>query len=60
MTDFFGSELAADDETLVKLKQSPVDEPLVASMMGMCLLKVAEVLERQYQRYFGIDVSMLL
>ena len=56
MTDFFGNKLAADDETLVKLKQSPVDEPLFASMMGMCLLKVAEVLERQYQRYFGIDV----
>ena len=56
-TDLFGNELAANDETLIKLKRTPVDEPLFASTMGACLLKVVEVLERQCKRYFGINVT---
>ncbi|XP_041352647.1 uncharacterized protein LOC121371080 [Gigantopelta aegis] len=55
--DFFGNELSADDETLFALQQTSIDEPMFASMMTACLLKVVEVLERQYQRYFDIDVT---
>lgn len=56
-TDIFGQNLAEGDSTLDALRSKPVDEGLFCCMMKSCLLKVVEVLERQYSRYFGTDLT---
>ena len=53
--DFFGDEMAPDD-TLTKLRQFPVD-PQFKSMMKECLQAVIAVLERQYSKYFDINIT---
>ncbi|XP_071787284.1 uncharacterized protein [Asterias amurensis] len=56
-TDFFGNELKSTDETLGKLQQKPADDPLFETMMGACLSASVSVLEKQYERYFGTDLT---
>ena len=57
--DFFGN-LLENDATLVTLQSQPVDDNLFHAMMKACLLKVDEVLQRQYARYFTLDVTEIL
>lgn len=54
-TDFFGN--AAADATLLKLQESPDNEKLFVTMMTACLSSVITVLERQYDRYFTMDLT---
>lgn len=55
-TDFFGDELTPDNR-LMKLQQKPIDEDLFMSMMKNCLTAIVTVLEKQYRRYFDLDVT---
>ena len=55
--DFFGHQLQDTDETLVKLRQTPADEKMFKTMMKECLSAIVVVLERQYKRYFSVDVT---
>lgn len=56
-TDFFGRHLDEDDLTLAALRLEPEDMALFAKMMASCLLAVVAVLERQYKRYFELDIT---
>lgn len=56
-TDFFGNPLSVSDDTLVALQQKPVDKLFFNTMMGSCLSKVIEVVERQYAHYFTTDLT---
>ena len=58
MEEFFGDEMAPDD-TLTKLRQFPVDSQFNA-MMKECLQSVIAVLERQYSKYFDINITAKL
>ena len=53
--DFFGSEVQMDN-TLHQLQQIPVS-PLFSTMMSSCLESITSVLDRQYCRYFGLDIN---
>ena len=53
--DFFGDEVTVD-ATLAKLRELPVD-PQFNTMMTSCLEAVITVLERQYSKYFNLDVT---
>lgn len=55
--DFFGDALKDSDETLQKLRDPPKDEDLFKVMMEACLGAIVEVLERQYKKYFEIDLT---
>ena len=55
-TDFFGDELTPDNR-LMKLQQKPIDEDLFMAMMKNCLTAIVTVLEKQYRRYFDLDVT---
>ena len=55
--DFFGTDLGTDDDTLQKLRRHPVDQDLFETMMSSCLYAITGVLERQYKRYFTLDVT---
>ncbi len=62
MTDFFGNVLQKSmpekpDMTLQSLQIAPFDEDAFSSMMGSALTAVIVVLERQYERYFGLDIT---
>lgn len=54
--DFFGEELKQDDE-LARLQQSPIDSDLFRKMMEGCLTAIVTVLQKQYSRYFDLDVT---
>jgi hypothetical protein len=42
---------------LLELQQKPIDEDLFMSMMKNCLTAIVTVLEKQYRRYFDLDVT---
>jgi len=52
--NFFGEEMAGDD-TLTRLQQLPVDPQF--EMMRGCIKAIIQVLERQYSKYFDINVT---
>jgi len=56
-TDFFGRQLSSDDETIKQLRTEPSDKELFTEMTAACLNTVVSVLERQYKRYFALDLS---
>ena len=55
--DFFGNSLPSSDETFQKLREKPVQESLFITMMTECLTTIVTVLQRQYERYFNMDIS---
>ena len=60
-TDFFGRQLSEKDKTWVALKASQRGSADQFSlMMKACLDVVVSVLERQYKRYFEMDVTTKL
>ncbi|XP_064605780.1 uncharacterized protein LOC135470675 [Liolophura sinensis] len=56
-TDFFGNELNSCDSTLKCLQERPADENLFCQMMQAVLEEIAVVLERQYSRYFSLELT---
>ena len=58
-SDFFGHDLSAVDTTLQKLRVPPSAEnkPLFSQMVVACISAVISVLERQYKRYFDLNVT---
>ena len=56
-SDFFGGELDKGDMTMLKLQEGVIDETMFSQMMTSCLCAIAGVLERQYSRYFQLDIS---
>ena len=58
-SDFFGHDLSAEDTTLQKLRVPPSAEnkPLFSQMVMACISAVISVLERQYKRYFDLNVT---
>ena len=59
-TDFFGNVSGENDVTQHKLQESPENETMFLKMAEVCLTAVITVLERQYDRYFAMDVSKKL
>ena len=59
-TDFFGKVLDENDTTLQKLQESPENETVFVKMVKVCLTAVITVLERQYDRYFAMDINQKL
>ena len=56
--DFFGNDIDTEsDGILEKLQQQPVDIMLFEKMMASCLKSIILVIERQYARYFGMDIT---
>ncbi|XP_014674001.1 PREDICTED: uncharacterized protein LOC106814216 [Priapulus caudatus] len=55
--DFFGGELKDDDLTLNKLMIQPPKTEMFSVMLAACLKSIIEVIERQYHRYFEMDVT---
>ena len=56
--DFFGNALDTEvDAILRKLQQQPCDVTLFEEMVKRCLASVVKVLERQYDRYFHLDIT---
>lgn len=58
-TDFFGNVLAKSP-TIQSLQSAPVDEALFQRMMTASALKIIDVLQRQYERYFNVDITDVL
>ena len=58
-TDLFGDSLIDTDCTLQKLRvqPSPSNKEFLSEMIVACLSSVVAVLQQQYQRYFGIDIT---
>ena len=58
-TDFFCQELDISDATLQKLRLHPseLNEALFAEMTVACVSAVIAVLNRQYKRYFELDIT---
>ena len=54
--DFFGEKLEVD-ATLQALREFEYDEDQFNAMMKSCLKAIIEVLERQYEKYFQIDIT---
>ena len=52
--DFFGSCLASDAHIL---QAPPADEDMFISMMKSCLCSIVDVLERQYNKYFELNID---
>ena len=59
-TDFFGNVLDERDATLQKVQESHANETMFVKMVKVCLTAVAIVLERQYDRYFSMDINKKL
>ena len=55
-TDFFRKELVMD-ATLSKLRECPKDQTVFQDRMKACLGTIIDVLEKQHQKYLGIDIS---
>lgn len=57
--DFFGNELNTSTSTVLKLREAPHDSDLqpFADMVTACLNAIVTVLERQYKRYFQLDIT---
>lgn len=59
--NFFGEKLDTSDATLqALLRQPPEDASMFSSMMGSCLKAAIDVLDRQYEKYFAMDVTDVL
>lgn len=58
-TDFFGAPLDKSDSTLARLTEPPPGEGELAfiGMVSALLQSTITVLERQYQKYFAMDVT---
>uniref|UniRef100_A0A8C7YFM4 Uncharacterized protein n=1 Tax=Oryzias sinensis TaxID=183150 RepID=A0A8C7YFM4_9TELE len=56
--DVFGGELQA--LSVQKLQMEPADRSLFATMMSACLAQIVVALERQYSRYFKLDINEVL
>ena len=56
-TDFFDQDLPETDKTLLKLRQTPSNSQLFLQMVAACLNAIVTVLERQYKRYFEMDLT---
>ena len=57
-TDFLGQKLPEDDSTLDKLRQFQVsDRAQLDTMLKAAMTAVVQVLERQYAKYFSMDVT---
>lgn len=59
-TDFFGNTLDEKDETLTKLISELSDKAVYSEMTATCLGSVISVIERQYKRYFEMDLTAQL
>lgn len=56
--DFLGGTLDAKDPTLLKLRMfTAADDTCRGVMITACAGAVVDVLERQYKRYFGLDIN---
>ena len=56
--DFFSNALDTEvDAILRKLQEQPCDVTLFEEMVKRCLASVIKVLERQYDRYFHLDIT---
>lgn len=56
--DFLGNTLGTmHDKTVAALQQMPIDEVLFSQMIKACLTSIIELLERQYKRYFSLDIT---
>ena len=57
--DFFGNPLDCESDVILgKLQQQPpCDVKLFEKMVESCLTSVIKVLERQYARYFSLDIT---
>ena len=57
--DFFGDGLSDTDSTLkkVRFQLSPSNKEFLSEMIVPCLSSVVDVLQQQYQRYFGIEIT---
>ena len=53
--DFLGVDLKVEEGQ--KLREKPKDESLFGNMLEACLGAVIGVIERQYKRYFGMDLD---
>ncbi|KAK6177161.1 hypothetical protein SNE40_015318 [Patella caerulea] len=53
--DFLGADIIVDN-TLIKLRTVP-SNPQFGPMMTVCLQSVIDVLERQYSKYFALDIT---
>ena len=56
-TDFFTKDLNTSDNTVRHLEKQQTDEPLFCKMIKSSLLAVVTVLQRQYKRYFQMDLT---
>jgi len=59
-TDLFGDILDKNDETTQKLQIGPTDPVLeehMSNMVSACLVANITVLERQYERFLGMDLT---
>ena len=56
-TDIFGKEMDASDATLQALRQAPKEPQFFKVMMGACIHAIVDVLERQYRKYFDVDIT---
>ena len=56
----FGKVLGANDEVLLALQKSPVNKKVFTVMMRKCLSVTVQVIERQYSRYFSMNVTETL
>lgn len=59
-SDFFGNQLDKEDETLAVLLSEPTDKEAFSEMTAACLTGVISVIERQYKRYFDMDLTAQL
>ena len=56
-TDFFGNVLPTEDHVRLSLQSPTDDRDSFIKFMSTSLLAVVSVLERQYSRYFQLDLS---
>ena len=48
--------MSSEDATLTSLQKEPVNSEMCTDMMNVCLNAVIAVLERQYKKYFAMDI----
>ena len=56
-SDFLGNALDAEDSTLQALLQPPADMATFQMLMKAVIVACVEVLERQYKKYFLLDLT---
>ena len=57
--DLFGRDLNSSDRTLILLRELPLEDriKLFTQMMKAILQSTAQVLERQYRKYFDLTIT---